>query len=73
VSPGAGNIIENTVTITHAANDPNTDNDSEEAIVIVNASESEESSIDLTIDKVADKSQASIMDNITYTLTYTNQ
>jgi len=73
VSPSATGPLNNTVTITHANPDPVTTNNTAAAIVIANNSAMTSSNVDLTISKTVNRSTATLMDDIIFTIDYENR
>lgn len=73
VSPQATGPLNNTVTITHANPDPVTTNNSATAIIIANNSAMQSSSVDLEISKTVNRSTATLMDDIIFTIDYENK
>jgi|GEM_PF-7113433 len=73
VSPEAAGPLNNTVTITHANPDPVASNNNATAIIIANNSAIASSNVDLQISKTVNRSTATLMDDIIFTINYSNQ
>jgi len=73
VNPQATGPLNNTVTVSHANPDPITTNNSATAIIIANNTAQSSSSVDLAITKTVNRTTATLMDDIIFTINYTNQ
>lgn len=72
VSPDAYGPLTNTVTLTHANPDPVMTNNTASAVVIANTSAPGSSNIDLAITKTVNRTTATLMDDIVFTIDYIN-
>ena len=72
VDPDAYGPLTNTVTLTHANPDPVMTNNTASAVVIANTSAPGSSNIDLAITKTVNRTTATLMDDIVFTIDYVN-
>lgn len=73
VAPEATWPLNNTVTITHGNPDPVTTNNNATAIIIANNTALASSNVDLQISKTVNRNTATLMDDIIFTINYSNQ
>jgi uncharacterized repeat protein (TIGR01451 family) len=73
VQPTASGPLTNTVSLTHANPDPVQSNNSATATVIANTAGPSMSNVDLVINKTVNRTTAGFMDDIIFTINYSNQ